>query len=690
MAKFLQDFNNILETQYKDFVFIGEGDLSNVSSILGQNTYHNIIYAGKSGVGKTANLLGLVQHQCLDPEYSVVSLPLHMFARKFYLLDNSQLFAGSDEQIRANIQMMFDELKRPGGDNVLVIEDANDFLAAIEDHGVPGVISSFMSELRKNSFQCIWMVREVAGSTRMADVINCHSDIEELFTILRKEPADKDEIVKIIDSRRQVLEKYHEGLTVPAESAKEVAELTVAYPSLAIYQREQPARAVRMLDSIASTFLTEATIDNNQDPKWIEVMRSLQSLNQRRIEVETAKQQARTELDSMSENLTETLRQEMGQAPNRRELDARKTSDMRNCEQVIAAANADLNNHILPEIQKLNKEINVSLTLDASAVRSIFSKLSGIPSSDLSDNEAQLTLQLEQRMLNKVFGQDHAVQTVAGAIKRAKAGLKDPKKPIGGFILLGSSGVGKSYLGEVLAQVLFNDSDNMTSFDMSEFMEKHTVSKLIGAPPGYAGYGSGGALTNSVRHRPHQVILLDEIEKAHPDVFKILLQVLDKGRLSDELGTVDFSNVILLLTTNLAQHLSLDDNLDVGSPDVREDVIEELRKIFPQELINRVDDFLLFKALLNEHIEKIIHREIKKINKNLAKRTLINVNISDDDIRKIVIEKYKREEGSRQVLKFIGNQLERKVADVVLSHPEGGTINATYNGSGFDLELKTN
>jgi len=691
MSEFVTDFSEILRTQYEDFKFIGPGDAGRISSILGQNDYHNIVYVGRSGVGKTANLLGLVQSQLPDSK-ARVSLPLHMINRKFYLLDNSRLFSGDEAQIRANIQATFDYLKRPGK-HTLVLEDANDFLNAIDDHGVPGVTSMLMSELRQNSFQCILMVREVPGdNTKLSKVIECHSDMEELFTILRKDIPEKSEVAKIVNSRREILEHHHSGLTIPLESSNEIVDLTFIYPSLATYQREQPARTIRLLDNIASTFLTRSSEMRKDDKDWSTATEELQRLNQRQNELEQDYDDATTELREHTENLKERLMadESYGDTISKFDITVHKTAEMKELEHIISLIVAELETKVQPKIVEINKKINVEMTLDVSDVRSIFSEMSGIPSTDLSDNEAEKTLNIEAQMLSKIFGQDNAVETVVGAIKRAKAGLKAENKPIGGFILLGSSGVGKSFLGEVLAETLFSNKDNMTSFDMSEFMEKHTVSRLIGTTPGYVGYGNGGALTNAVRDRPHQVILLDEIEKAHPDVFKVLLQVLDKGRLSDELGTVDFSNVILLLTTNLAQHLSLDESIDVNDPETRDRVIEELRTIFPQELINRVDDFLLFRALLEEHIEKIVKREVVKINESLAKRTSVVVEISDDDIKELVKDKYKQEEGSRQVLKFIGNHLERKVADIVLRHPEGGKIKATFTGSGFDLSFEGN
>jgi len=689
MSDLLNNIDNILATEQDDFSFIGTGDVAEIASILGQNDYNNIIYVGRSGVGKTANIFGLAQAQKEDPETSSVALPLHMISREFYLMDVGLAFAGTEEEIRVNIKDIIKELDNPGC-NVLVIEDANDFLEAIEDHNVPGVVSSFMSELRKGTFQCIWMVREVPGmNSKLSDVLECHSDIEELFTVLRKEPADREEVLSIIADRSKVLEGHHKGLIVSEEAGTEVVELTFAYPSLAIYQREQPARALRMLDSIASRFVTEKTQDGSGAEEWKVAVRELQDLNKQKNEAEGYKLQNQERLDKETEEVRQRLLKEDGVEPDAYDIGANKTTDMREAETSLRVINTELSEKILPAIAKVKDEVNTSLTLDISAVRGIFSDVSGIPSGDLNDNESEKIMAIEATMKKHIYGQDEAIETITGAIERAHAGLKEANQPIGGFILLGSSGVGKTYLGEILAETLFGDRENFTTFDMSEFMEEHTISKLIGAPPGYAGYGAGGALTNAVRRKPYQVILLDEVEKANPKIFKILLQVLDKGRLSDELGTVDFSNTIVLLTTNIAQHLSLE-GVDPKLESTRETVIEELREIFPQELINRVDDFLLFNALLAEHIEAIVRREIVKMNKLLAKRTKITVVLDEESIKTLVEDKYKIEEGSRQVLKYIGNHLERKVAKIVLNHPEGGNIVASYDGKSFDLTFEAN
>lgn len=690
MSKLLTNLEVILETEQNGFSFIGPGDAAQIASILGQNDYNNIIYVGRSGVGKTANLFGLAQAQKEDPAESIVQLPLHMITREFLLMDVGLTFAGSEEEIRTNVKEIFTELNKPGC-NVLIIEDANDFLTAIDDHAVPGIIPAFMSELRKHSFQCIWMVRETPGLTsNLSSVLECHSDVEELFTVLHKDAAERDEILKIVHTRSRVLEKHHKGLTIDEDAAAEVVELTLAYPSLTIYQREQPARALRLLDSIASQFITQTTQDNSEDETWKDAVRKLQQLNKDKNEAELFKLKNQKIIEDEAIELKARLAKELDvdREVDSYDMSIAKSSETREAEETLRIINKELQ-RIMPAIAEVKDDINTSLTLDISTVSQIFSEISGIPSSDLNENESEKIMALEGTMLKNIYGQDQAVGTITGAIKRAHAGMKDPDQPIGGFILLGSSGVGKTFLGEVLAEILFGDKDNMTSFDMSEFMEKHTVSKLIGAPPGYAGYGNGGALTNAVRDKPYQVILLDEVEKANPEIFKILLQVLDKGRLSDENGTVDFSNTIILMTTNIAQHLSLE-GIDPSLESTREMVIEELRAIFPQELINRVDDFLLFNALLSEHIEKIVVREIKKINKNLAKRTKVTVELDEDNIARLVEDRYKLEEGSRQVLKFIGNNLERKIADIVLSHPEGGNIVAAYDGTTFNLNFEAN
>jgi len=535
-----------------------------------------------------------------------------------------------------------------------------------------------MDELKKGSFQSIFMVRLGAGGeSKLKDVIGCHSDMEELFTVIKKSPSNKETTLRVVSDARSVIEQHHDGLTITDDVCEELVELTHTYPTLAVYQREQPARTLRLLDNISSIFITSSNGETNTSERSTAV-KQLQDIRGQKNNLLSTINEQQGKFDTELGELTEWYEQEHEHEPSEIDLATYYTSDMKHNMRMVRAANNELINEIEPNIHSIMSSINVNLTLGLTEVKSIFSDLSGIPTSDMDDNESEKILGLESKMLESIYGQEMAVKTIVGAIKKSKAGLKPHGKPIGGYILLGSSGVGKTYLAEVLAKVLFDDESNMTSFDMSEFKAEHTLSRLIGAPPGYAGYGSGGALTNAVRKNPHQVILLDEVEKAHPEVFKILLQMLDKGRLSDELGTVDYSNTVILLTTNLAQHLSLDATIDPKDDDTREEVISNLRSIFPQELINRVDDFLLFKALSNTTIKKIVEREIVKINKSISS-VGITITLGDDDIDSLIEDRYKPEEGSRQILKFIGNNLTNQLADIILEHPEGGNIDVRYD-----------
>jgi len=718
--KLLYDLEDYVDAVEPDFSLVGDEDIERISSILGQNRYNNIIYFGRSGVGKTANLYGIVQKKKKtingDISGSDKRLPLHMIDRRFLLLDTNTLFDSNDAQvIEKRIQEVFFELSQPG-DHVLIIEDANDLLKGIEDSQSHGLISILVRELKKSSFGCILMVRDEPGQNKLNAVMDCHSDMAELFSVLEKEPPGKERVREILKSSKASIEDHFDGLHIEDEANLEVAKLTFQYPNLKIYIRAQPARALRMRDRIASHFvsrrqsrpqeldalqqdLAAATkraeagdqqaagemerIQQQVDEVnrvWEERAHALGKAYLERRRHEQGLEELRRELDAETEILRQRLRTELDKTPTERDLNAYKTNEIKEIEKYIRETQ-----RVLEEADEKAKQVkgehNQNLTLTVADVREFFSELSGIPTKDLNSDEATRALGLEERLKQKVFGQDDAIATIADAVLTAKAGLNNPNAPIGSFIAVGSSGTGKTYSAECLAEELFDDPDALTVFDMSEFMEKHTVARLIGAPPGYAGYGEGGMLTNTVRRRPYQVILLDEIEKAHPDVFKILLQVLDKGRLSDELGTVDFKNTLLIMTTNLAQHFSFDESLT--SENSSDDIKKEVRKIFPQELINRVDAFLLYKALSPANIAQILKRLIVGKNKNLKeqKRNIV-ISLSDEDIDEIVERKYLPEEGARQVQKFVQNNLINEAAKIVLAHSGtsgGGEIHATFD-----------
>ncbi len=710
----LHDLEDSLDMLNADFNLVGDGDIEKLSSILGQSQNSNIIYVGKSGLGKTATIKGIAQRKKDTIEGTLKEgekrLPLHMIDRRFLLLDVNTLFEENDpDKIQANIKKIFAELERPGN-HVLIIEDANDWLKGIEDNQCQGMVSAFIRDLKKGAFQSILMVREEPGRNNLRQVMEAHSEMAELFTIVEKKAPTKDVVLDIMAKSKEGLEKHHDGLHITDEANAEIVNLTFLYPNLRIYMREQPSRALRMRDQIASTFVSRmqsrpkeldelekkmaALGDGDAEAKtalkekidainesWGARAKALGAayLEKRKQEKDVVKLEI--ELEEKMDVLRRKFQDEKGREPNENELNGMKTQDVKDIEKFLRETRKAVI-EATEKAKSLKGEHNDKLSLEVSDVRELFGEISGIPAKDLNANEATKAMGLDKRLKDKIFGQDDAVDSISGAIKRAKAGLKDPQKPIGSFMLVGSSGIGKSYVAECLAEDLYDDKDSLTVFDMSEYMEKHTVSRLIGAPPGYAGYGEGGALTNAVRRKPYQVILLDEVEKAHPDVFKILLQVLDKGRLSDELGTVDFRNTVIIMTTNLGQKMSFDAYRTSANSEA--DIKSESRAIFPQELINRIDKFLLLKAHSNENIERIVKRDLDGLNKRMGEKK-ITVALSVDDIRALVEDKYKVEEGARQVQKFVTNNLTDKIADIVLENSDnkaGGVITATYKTTG--------
>ncbi len=719
----LIDLEDYVEGLDLDTVLVGDQDIEKISSILGQSQNSNIIYVGKTGLGKTATIHGIAQRKkdTIDgtlPE-GAKRLPLHMIDRRFLLLDTNTLFEENDpDKIQQSIKRIFAELEKPG-DHVLIIEDANDWLRGIEDNQCQGLISTFVRELKKGAFQSILMVRDEPGKNNLGAVMGAHSEMTEQFTILEKKPPSKENVLEIMRKSKETLERHHDGLHITDAANDEIVNLTFLYPNLRIYMREQPARALRMRDQIASIFVTRmqsrpkeldaleselsrlkhdesreaiarkaelnAKIDGINEV-WEERARALGSAYREKRKYEKDLVELEDEHTKEIDALKEKLHNEKGREPTDAEMNGMKSNEIKHIEGFIRATRKAVE-EANQKAAALKGEHNDRLTLDVSEVREYFSELSGIPTKDLNANEATKALDIDKRLKDKVYGQDDTIDTIAGAIKRAKAGLKNPNQPIGSFMLLGSSGLGKSYIGECLAEDLYDDKDSLTVFDMSEFMEKHTVSRLIGAPPGYAGYGEGGALTNAVRRRPYQVVMLDEIEKAHPDVFKILLQVLDKGRLSDELGTVDFRNTVFIMTTNLGQHMSFDAHRN--SANSESEIKGEARKIFPQELINRVDSFLLLKAHTPDNIARILRRDLSALNKMMAGKG-IDVSLSDADITSLVDDKYKVEEGARQIQKFVAGKMTNKIADVVLensSNKDGGTITAHYHADKDDFTL---
>ncbi len=713
----------------EDPAFIDDGDIEKISSILGQNRNNNLIYVGKSGVGKSQTISGIAKRK-LDTINGTLKegekrLPLHMIDRRYLVLDTDVLFGKNDpEVIERDIQNIFTELEKPG-DHVLVIEDANQWLKGIEDNQVQGLISTFMRELKKGAFQSVLMVRDEPGKRNLADVMGCHSEMAELFTILEKKAPSKEHVLEVIKSSKASLESHHDGLHITDEANAEFVNLTFLYPNLRIYLQEQPSRSLRMRDQIASTYVSrsqsrpkeldnleaklakadEGLVKTPDDAALLaeksDLVTKIAGINEiwekrahdlglvyrekRQHEIEIVQYEAN--LAQKLDDLRTKFKNDHGKDATDADIAALKTADIKETELFLREERKELNAAI-EKAKALKAENNDQLTLDVGDVRGFFSEVSGVPAKDMNKNEASLALGLEKRLNDKVLGQEEAVKIVSGTIKRGKAGLNDPDAPQGSIMILGSSGIGKSFLAECLAEELFGDKSALTVIDMGEFKEKQNVSKLTGSTPGLVGFGDGGKLTNAIRTKPHQVVLLDEIEKAHPDVFTILLPFLDKGRLSDEIGTVDCRNVVVIMTTNLGQHMSFDK--ERTSANSEDDIKTEVRTIFPQELLNRVDSYVLMKAHTPENMERIVGRDFDALNKRMADKG-ITISIPAQDVTELVQDRYvgKEEEGARQIKKFVKLNMTDKVADIVLENSglAGGKITVKYNSDKEDFTL---
>jgi ATP-dependent Clp protease ATP-binding subunit ClpB len=339
----------------------------------------------------------------------------------------------------------------------------------------------------------------------------------------------------------------------------------------------------------------------------------------------------------------------------------------------------------------LKQGANKRLVLDKSDVREIFVGLSGMSSEDLDGDNSELLLGLADSVKEDIFGQDQVIDAVCDSIIAGKAGVKEPNVPVASAMCLGTSGVGKTLLGETLAEKLYKSKEAITVFDMSEFDKDFKVALLTGGVPGYVGYGQGGRLTNAMRKNPEQVILLDEVEKADPKVFYILLQILDKGRLTDELGTVSFKRATIIMTTNKGKQLAMEGKTDFRSPKGREAIIQELKEFFLIEMLNRTDEFLLFNTLSRDNVQNAAKRALKKLNsrENFVERK-IRVDLPDQDIEQIVSDRYRIEEGARPVTKFIQNTLGGKLGKMILaSKGQSGVISARYSPekNSFDLDF---
>jgi ATP-dependent Clp protease ATP-binding subunit ClpB len=681
-----------------------DAEIRRVVRILSRKTKNNPVLIGEPGVGKTAIVEGLAQRIVRG------DVPEWLKDRALFSLDMGSLLAGAKYrgEFEERLKAVLNEIKQSEGRILLFIDEIHNIVGAGKTEGSPDAGNLLKPMLARGELHCI-------GATTLDEYrknIEKDAALERRFQPVMVEPPSVEDTVSILRGLRERFEVHH-GVRIQDNALVAAAVLSNRY----ISDRFLPDKAIDLIDEACAMIRTE--IDS--------MPQELDAVTRRVMQLEIEEAALKKEKDKASRERLEDLRRELADRKTqadamRAQWEAEKESieevrDLREqLEQLrqeieVAERQYDLNKSAelrygkLPQLEAQLREREAMLTgqqesggkllreeVTDEEVAEIVSRWTGIPVTRLVEGERDKLLRLDEILHERVIGQDEAVRLVADAVIRARSGIKDPRRPIGSFIFLGPTGVGKTELAKMLAQSLFDSEDNLIRIDMSEYMERHNVSRLIGAPPGYVGYEEGGQLTEAVRRKPYSVILFDEIEKAHHDVFNVLLQILDDGRVTDSQGrTVDFKNTVIIMTSNIGSHHLLEGMTPSGeiSEPARDAVLRELRGHFRPEFLNRVDDIVLFRTLTLPEIERIVDLQTEDLRKRLEDRG-IRLELSEPARVLVARQGFDPVYGARPLKRYLQHELESKIGRALIAGDvhDGALLRVDVKGGTLAVEIE--
>ncbi|MGZ2416822.1 ATP-dependent Clp protease ATP-binding subunit ClpB [Staphylococcus caledonicus] len=695
LEKYGRDLVEEVRQGKMDPVIGRDEEIRNTIRILSRKTKNNPVLIGEPGVGKTAIVEGLAQRIVRK------DVPESLLDKTIFELDLSALVAGAKfrGEFEERLKAVLKEVKEAEGRIILFIDEIHMLVGAGKTDGAMDAGNMLKPMLARGELHCI-------GATTLneyREYIEKDSALERRFQKVGVSEPDVEDTISILRGLKERYEVYH-GVRIQDRALVAAAELSDRY----ITDRFLPDKAIDLVDQACATIRTEMGSNPTE----------LDQVNRRVMQLEIEESALKNESDNASKLRLEELQEELSNEKEKQSaLQSRveqekekiakvqeKRAELDRSRQALEDAQtegnlekaAELQYGTIPQLEKELKEFEeayqdeqgdsermIREVVSDEEIGDIVSQWTGIPVSKLVETEREKLLNLGDILHERVVGQDKAVDLVSDAVVRARAGIKDPNRPIGSFLFLGPTGVGKTELAKSLAASLFDSEKHMIRIDMSEYMEKHSVSRLIGAPPGYVGHDEGGQLTEAVRRNPYSVILLDEVEKAHSDVFNVLLQILDEGRLTDSKGrSVDFKNTIIIMTSNIGSQVLLENVKDTGeiTDDTEKAVMDSLHAFFKPEILNRMDDIVLFRPLSVNDMSMIVDKILTQLNIRLMDQR-ISIKVSDEAKKWLGEEAYEPQFGARPLKRFVQRQIETPLARMMIKEnmPEGTLINVDLN-----------